>query len=157
MYLALPCSKQAKARSLQEYGILHQQLRTHRTIPKETIRRFVGMLEDTLVALRIPAFRLGSATSRKLTQRDRIFIFDIGVRNALLGIHRRKPSVDQLGGIFEQWMILQVFYLLRAKQKEWKLSSYRSESDLEVDLVIETPEYILGLEIKYSRSVSRMD
>lgn len=107
-------------------------------IPKETIRRFIQVLEDTLVAVRIPAFVPRVRTSRRVAHRERVLLFDVGVRNALLGIHRRGPSADQLGSVFEQWTILQLVYLNDARRKGWRFSSYRSEGGAEVDLVIET-------------------
>lgn len=115
-------------------------------IPKETIRRHVSLLEDTLIGYRLPSFAL--KVNRRISQRDRLFLFDVGVRNAILGIHRRILTPDQRGPIFEHWFILQVVALQRAFKKEWHLSSYRSESGVEVDLVIDTGDSLLAIEIK---------
>jgi predicted AAA+ superfamily ATPase len=126
-------------------------------IPKETIRRYVALLEDTLLMFRLPAFTPRRKISRRLSQRDKFLLFDIGVRNALLGIHRRPMAPDQRGSAFEQWLILQTIYLNRALRKDWRLSSYRTEGGAEVDLVIEREDDVLGIEIKSSRNVSRAD
>jgi len=72
-----------------------------------------------------------------VTQRDRLLFFDVGVRNALLQLHRRPLTRDQLGPVFEPWFTLQVLYLDRAFRKGWSVSSYRTESGAEVDLVVE--------------------
>jgi predicted AAA+ superfamily ATPase len=92
-----------------------------------------------------------------VVQRERVLLFDIGVRNALLGIHRRRISPDQLGSVFEQWVILQVVYLERARRKGWRLSSYRSEHGAEVDLVVERDHDVVGIEVKAGRTVSPRD
>lgn len=84
-------------------------------------------------------------------------LFDVGVRNALLDAHRRAPSADQAGTVFEQWVALQVVYLSRALKKGWKLSSYRSEAGAEVDLVVERETDIVAIEIKYGRNVGKID
>jgi predicted AAA+ superfamily ATPase len=126
-------------------------------IPKETIRRYVTLLEDTLLMFRLPAFAPRGKISRRLSQRDRFLIFDIGVRNALLGIHRRPVTPDQKGPVFEQWLILQMIYLNRVLRKGWRMSSYRTEGGAEVDLVIEREDDILGIEIKSGRGISRAD
>jgi predicted AAA+ superfamily ATPase len=126
-------------------------------IPKETIRRYVALLEDTLLMFRLPAFAPRRKISRRLSQRDKFLLFDIGVRNALLGIHRRPMAPDQRGSAFEQWLILQIIYLNRALRRDWRLSSYRTEGGAEVDLVIEREDDILGIEIKSGRNVSRAD
>lgn len=126
-------------------------------IPKETIRRFVGILEDTLLLFRVPSFQPKRRISRRVSQRDRAVLFDIGVRNALLSLHRRPMTPDQVGPAFEQWYLLQAIYLNRALKKGWTLSSYRTEAGAEVDLVIERDDDIVGVEIKASRRVSPSD
>ena len=126
-------------------------------MPKETIRRFVEILEDTLLLFRLPSFQPKRRISRRVSHRDRVLLFDIGVRNALLSLHRRPVSRDQLGPVFEQWYLLQAVYLSRALRTGWTLSSYRTEAGAEVDLVIERDDDIVGIEIKASRHVSSSD
>jgi predicted AAA+ superfamily ATPase len=126
-------------------------------IPKETIRRYVQVLEDTLVAIRIPAFEPRVRTTRRVLQRERVLLFDVGVRNALLGIHRRPLAPDQVGGVFEQWVILQIVCLNHALRKGWTLSSYRSEGGAEVDLVVDTGAGPIGIEIKAGSKVAKSD
>lgn len=126
-------------------------------VPKETVRRFVQLLEDTLIAFRLQPFRPATKTSRRLIQRERVLLFDVGVRNALLGIHRHRLSPDQLGSVFEQWVILQVIYLNHALRKGWRLSTYRTEAGAEVDLVVERESDLVGIEIKAGRHVAAAD
>jgi len=126
-------------------------------IPKETIRRFVQVLEDTLVAVRIPAFTPGVPTSRRVQQRERVLLFDVGVRNALLDLHRRRLTADQVGGVFEQWVVLQLVYLNDARRTGWRFSSYRSEGGAEVDVVIDTGDELIAIEVKAGRNLSRSD
>ena len=126
-------------------------------IPKETVRRFTSLLEDTLLMFRIPPFSPRGKVTRRISQRDKILLFDVGVRNALLGIHRRPVSADQRGAVFEQWFILQVVYLNRILRRGWRLSSYRTDGGAEVDLVVERDEDIVAIEIKAGRNVSRSD
>jgi predicted AAA+ superfamily ATPase len=90
-------------------------------------------------------------------QRERVLLFDVGVRNALLGLHRSALGADQVGSVFEQWVALQVFYLNHALNKGWKLSAYRTEAGAEVDLVVETPKRTIALEIKSGRQVHAAD
>jgi len=135
----------------------YSKLSSDAEVPKETVRRFVQLLEDTLLAFRLTPFQPGLSTSRRLVQRERILLFDVGVRNALLGVHRRKILQGQIGPVFEQWVMLQVIYLNRALRKGWKLSTYRTEAGAEVDLVIDRGDDFLGIEIKASRTVANQD
>ena len=126
-------------------------------IPKETFRRYVAILEDTLLAVRLPAFVPRLKTSRRVGQRDRLLLFDVGVRNALIGLHRRPPTADQRGMLFEQWLILQIHSLGQLARQGWQFSAYRTDGGAEVDLVVETDDEIIGLEIKSGRAVALAD
>jgi predicted AAA+ superfamily ATPase len=126
-------------------------------IPKETVRRFIQLLDDTMLVVRVPPFRPGTGVTRRVLQRERVVVFDVGVRNALLALHDRALGADQTGSVFEQWVILQVVYLGRALKKGWKLSSYRSDGGAEVDLVVEGRFGTIGIEVKYGRNVSVRD
>ena len=135
----------------------YSKISSETEIPKETIRRYTKLLEDTLLIFRLPAFTPRRKISRRISQRDKFLYFDIGVRNAILGIHRRPITLDQRGPTFEQWLTLQIIYLNRLLRKDWRLSSYRTERGAEVDLVIEREDDILGLEIKSGRNISPAD
>jgi predicted AAA+ superfamily ATPase len=135
----------------------YSKLSSDAEVPKETVRRFVELLDDTLLAVRLPPFRPARRVTRRLLQRERVLLFDVGVRNALLGVHRRPITPDQLGVVFEQWVILQIVYLSRALKKGWQFSSYRSEGGAEVDLVVDRDTDALAIEIKASRNVSPAD
>jgi len=135
----------------------YSKISSETEVPKETIRRYMGILEDTLLLFRIPAFRPRGRSSRRIPQRDKMLLFDVGVRNALLSLHDRPLSRDQQGTVFEQWLALQVLYLQRALRKGWKVSSYRTEAGAEVDLVVERRDDIVGIEIKASRNVGKSD
>ncbi len=135
----------------------YAKLSSNAEIPKETARRFVELLDDTLLAVRLPPFRPQRRVTRRLLQRERVLLFDVGVRNALLGLHRHPITPDQLGGVFEQWVILQVVYISRALKRDWHLSSYRTEGGAEVDLVVDRDADVLAIEIKASRNVSPAD
>lgn len=135
----------------------YSKLSSDAEIPKETIRRYVGLLEDTLLMFRVPAFQAKAKTSRRVSQRDKLYLFDVGVRNALLGAHHRPVSIDQIGLLFEHWFVLQIIYLNRALRKNWRISSYRSDGGAEVDLVIERADDLIGLEIKASKNIGKSD
>jgi uncharacterized protein len=132
--------------------INYSKLSSDAEIPKETVRRFFQILEDTLLAFRLPAFE---SDSRRVSQRDRIVLFDVGVRNALLGLHRGPISPTEKGHLFEQWFILQCLYFIRARHLPWSVHSYRTESGSEVDLVIDTRSTLVAIECKAGRTVGQ--
>jgi predicted AAA+ superfamily ATPase len=92
-----------------------------------------------------------------VSQRDRILFFDVGVRNALLGVHRHAPAATELGRLFEHWLTLQCLYFIRAHRLPWKISSYRTDAGAEVDIVLDTRRALIAIECKAGRSVTRAE
>ncbi len=132
--------------------INYSKLASDSEISKETIRRFFQILEDTLLAFRISPFQI-RRSSRRVSQRDRMLFFDIGVRNALLGLHRHPLPPTEQGKLFEHWFILQCIYFIRARQLPWHCFAYRTDAGAEVDLVIDTRRSLIAIECKLGRSV----
>jgi len=117
-------------------------------INKETIRRYMEILSDTLIVEHVPSFK-GVDKSRRARQKDKFIFFDLGVRNALLGrIQKNAFGKEEWGQLFEQWLILQVLYYQRMYKKNWRVSTYRDAMGVEVDLIIETNSTALAIEIK---------
>jgi len=125
-------------------------------IPKETVRRFYAILEETLLAYRLPPYR-PKHTRRRVTQRDRFIFFDLGVRNAVVGLHRHPLGPLETALLFEQWIILQCLTLIRSQHKAWTLSSYRTDAGAEVDLIIDQGNKLLGIECKSGSRVRETD
>jgi len=136
--------------------INYSKLSSDAEIPKETIRRFFSILEDTLVAFRIPSFK-PKKSKRRVSQRDRYVIFDVGVRNAILKLNRVPVSPAERGSIFEQLVILQMIYYSRANNKAWDFYSYRTEGGAEVDLVVDAGNKLIALECKSGKNISEAE
>jgi len=64
-------------------------------IQHETARRYLDVLEDTLVMFRIPAWSGSDRAS--LIAHPKLYLFDIGVRNALLRRPLDRPLADEKG------------------------------------------------------------
>lgn len=126
----------------------YSKLASDAEMPKETIRRYVSILEDTLVLERLEPFRTLKQPDRRIRQKDKVLIFDVGVRNALLHLHKTKLPQSLQGEVFEQFIILQVLGLIRAYKLPWKPCSFLATGGREIDLLIDTPELLIALEVR---------
>ncbi len=134
--------------------INYSKLASDSEIPKESIRRYFDILSDTLLVHKIPGYSQIKG-SRKPMQKERILFFDIGVRNAILGIHRNTLTDVESGALFEQWIIQQLILWSSYSQKHWKFFYYRDDLNNEVDLVIDLGDKLAAIEIKYSRKLKK--
>lgn len=116
-------------------------------INKETVRRYMDILSDTLLVEIIPSFSEVDER-RRARQKDRFVFFDPGVRNAILGRARGSFSREERGRLFEQWLVLQIIYYDKLFARQWRISSYRDAFGVEVDLLIDTGDKLVGIEIK---------
>ncbi len=129
----------------------YSQLASDSEIPKETIRRYVDLLADTLLIHRLPAYDKSKGV-RKVIQREKILFFDLGARNSILRRHKTQPTPTEKGHLFEQWLIQQLIAFSSYHAKDWKFFHYRDYLKNEVDLIIETPQGLRAIEIKHSES-----
>lgn len=117
----------------------------------ETARRYIDVLEDTLVAYRIPAW---SGSDRgQLIAHPKIYLFDLGVRNALLGRSLDRSQADERGILLEQLVAHELHRRTGTLWPEMRLFHYRTRHGLEVDFLIEIQNEIWGVEVKASRNV----
>lgn len=136
--------------------INYSKLARDSEIPKETLRQYYSLLEDTLLVYRVPPFR-PKARKRRVSQRERFVFFDLGVRNALLGIHQSNLSPLEKGSLFEQWIYLQLVALMHAQKNNWRLSSFRTDAGAEVDWIVDMGSKYLAIECKWGRQVAEHD
>ena len=131
-----------------------QKLASQAQINHQTARRYFEILEDTLIAHRIDAFAKSART--RLIQHPRYFFFDTGVLNGLLG--NFTVSDDRKGLLFETLVVTQIIHTVAAKDLMGvRLSSYRTEHNAEVDLIIERPGETVALEVKATRNIGASD
>jgi predicted AAA+ superfamily ATPase len=137
----------AAASSWQELN--YSKLASDSEIPKETIRRYVDILSETLLIFRIPGFT-EIHSPRRATQKEKFLFFDVGVRNAILKIQKNSTFTnEQYGSLFEQWLILQFIALKSYQKKNWKFFYYRDDRQNEIDFIVEEPKKIIAIEIKW--------
>jgi predicted AAA+ superfamily ATPase len=118
-------------------------------ISYETARRYVQILEDTLVAVSIPAWSGSDRAS--MVAHPKMLLFDVGVRNALLRRPLDRPLPDERGLLFEHLVGLELYRRAGGLWPEARLFHYRSRRGAEVDYVLEIGRELWGIEAKAAR------
>ena len=121
----------------------------------ETARRYVEVLEDTLLAFRVPAWTASDRSS--LIRHPKIFLFDLGVRNALLRRPLDRPLDDERGFLLEHLVAFELHRRLGSALPRAALYFYRTRYGAEVDFVLEVDGEIWAIEVKSGRRVDRSD
>lgn len=122
-------------------------------IALETVRRYLEVLEDTLVLFRIPAWS-GSDRAR-LVAHPKLYLFDLGVRNAILRRPLDRHLLDESGLLLEHFVACELHRREKTLWPELALYHYRSHHGAEVDFVLEIGREQWGVEVKASSRFAR--
>ena len=125
---------------------------TKAKVSRSSVIRFVEILEDTLIAERVPSFE--DAESADVIKHPKLYFFDVGVLNGLLGNFESSP--DRMGALFEQFIFNQLRNSAQALDLPLKVFFFRTRHGVEVDFILEHQNKIWAIEIK-SGQVSDAD
>jgi predicted AAA+ superfamily ATPase len=121
--------------------------------PRTSVVRWLEVLEDTLLVRRLHAF--AKSVTRRLVQHPKLYFFDAGVLNGLLG--NFGVSADRAGLLFEHLICQQLFDGASAQDKPLRVSTFLTEAGAEVDLIAELDRKIWAIELKASRNIGLAD
>lgn len=122
-------------------------------IPRQSAMRYFEILEDTLVVHRCEPF--AKSDYKRFVQHPKFYFFDGGVLNALLG--NFKASEDRKGLLFEHLFFNQLLAGACSRDKDIRISTYRTEHGAEVDFVVQMEGEVWPIELKASTHVGRED
>lgn len=149
------------ARFLEAVSFSHAQLLSIADIAREcevqrkTVEGFITVLEDLLLAYRLPVF---SRRARRATvKHPKFYLFDAGVFQSL---RPRGPldRSDEIAGAALEGLVaqhLRAWIAYGALQR--KLFFWKTQGGSEVDFVIYGEDCFWALEVKHSRHVHRSD
>ena len=120
-----------------------------------TIKEYLQILEDTLIAFRLPGWN--ASTTKQLRTTPKLYLFDNGIANALKGelsIEIRESS-SRFGELFEAMVVQEIFRARDYHRLEFKLSYWQTNYDAEVDIVLSrgAGSPVAAIEIKSSTEV----
>ena len=120
----------------------------------DTIKRYCILLEKTFILRNLSTYSRN--VRNKILKTPKIYFTDLGIRNSLLNL----TSLSQLERLGQMGMALEnmVFERLDTTIKqleigELRLHYWRTRTKEEVDIVVQTPERLLPIEIKSDKRI----
>lgn len=129
-------------RVLQVAGLYNGQILNLENLSREsavkrsTIERYFQILEDTLLAFRVPAVALGIRT--KETAHPKFFLFDTGVARAAAGLARDPVDSIWKGFAFEALLLHELRGHAALSGKERPIFHYSVSGGFDVDFLVQT-------------------
>ncbi len=129
--------------------VSHQELGTQLQISKNTVERYLDLLEKSFVLVNVRGY---SGNLRKeVTKTSRYYFTDVGIRNAVIGNFNFLNSRNDAGQLWENFVIMErmkkrAYHRIHGNQYFW-----RTWDQKEIDLIEERDGKLHGFEIKWRK------
>ncbi len=113
----------------------------------KTVDRYLGFLEDAYVLQRLGGF---SRNLRKEVAKSRkIYFFDLGIRNALVNAFNPLTLRDDVGKLWENYLVIERCKRLKYAGKTFNAWFWRTYDQQEIDYIEERGTDLVGFEFKW--------
>jgi hypothetical protein len=124
------------------------ELGTQLSMSKNTVEKYLELLEKTFVLFRLGGF--SRSLRKEISKTSRWFFYDTGVRNALVNNFNGLTMRDDVGMLWENYIIAEMLKKQEYLQQPANNYFWRTYDRKEIDLVCERSGRLYGYEIKFS-------
>ncbi len=123
-------------------------------INRETVERYIDLLEKAFVIFRLPAFSRNPRN--EVSKMDKIYFYDNGIRNILIDNFKPLDLRTDSGNLWENFIVSERRKQILYHRMNINAYYWRTYSGAEIDYVEETAEEISGYEIKMRKEKLRV-
>jgi predicted AAA+ superfamily ATPase len=116
---------------------------------QRTIKRYVEIFEQSFILFRL--YPYSKNKRNEISKAAKIFFYDTGIRNALIGDFSDLESRMDKGALFENFIISELVKQDSYSDKNFKFYYWRTKQGSEIDVVLEKGSELIGVEVKYNR------
>jgi len=130
------------------------ELGTSLSMSKDTVARYIDLLEKSFIIFRLSGF---SRNLRKeVTKMDKIFFYDLGIRNILIDNLKSLKDRNDSGNLWENFLLIERMKLNAIKQNLYSKYFWRTHTGAELDYVEEKNGTLFGFEFKSGSKISKV-
>lgn len=118
-------------------------------VNKETIQRYIYILEKSYIIFRIYPYRKNAG--KTVNRIRKVYFYDNGLRNALIDDFKPLAIRNDVGALFENFIYSEIYKTHQAKERDSNFFYWRNNKKQEVDLVIQKNNLFTAFEFKYSK------
>lgn len=136
-------------------GLLnYSNIATELEVTVDTVKRYCLLLERTFILRNLSTYSRN--VRNEILKTPKVYFTDLGIRNSLLNL-TSLPMIEklgQMGMVLENMMLERMDTAIKQLEAgEIRLHYWRTRTKEEVDIVVQTPEHLLPVEIKSDRRV----
>ncbi|SFA48779.1 hypothetical protein SAMN04488511_107218 [Pedobacter suwonensis] len=115
---------------------------------QKTVDKYISLLEKAFVVFSLPAF--AGNVRNEIKKNKKIYFYDTGIVNAITRNFNSLANRNDVGALFENYMIAERMKFLHQNQIEAECFFWRTTQQQEIDYVEKTREKFLAVEFKWS-------
>ncbi|RWU05708.1 ATP-binding protein [Pedobacter chitinilyticus] len=117
---------------------------------QKTVERYIDLLEKAFVVFSLPAF--SGNVRNEIKKGRKIYFYDTGIINAITRNFNPMANRNDVGALFENYMISERIKYLYQNQKDVKYFFWRTTQQQEIDYIEQQADQILAVEFKWNEN-----
>lgn len=115
----------------------------------KTVARYLDLLEKSYVIKKLNAFNKNKR--QEIVNKSKYYFIDNGIRNAIISQFNSPDSRDDMGELFENFIIIEKLKQITYKRDSTQMFFWRTKQQHELDMVLVKDNKIKGVEIKLNK------
>jgi predicted AAA+ superfamily ATPase len=126
------------------------ELCTHLKLNRETVERYLFLLEQSFIIFRLNAFSRNPRN--EISKSQKFYFYDNGIRNTLIDNLNNLEARNDAGSLWENFIIAERRKKLLYGQKQVNTYFWRTYSGAELDYIEESSEHLSAFDIKFTKA-----
>jgi len=123
------------------------------SLSKETVRHYIDLLEKSFVIFRLSG--LSRNLRKEISKMDKIYFYDLGVRNAIIDNFKLLKDRNDVGKFWENFLIIERIKRNHYKKIYFSKYFWRLHSGEEIDYIEEREGKLFAFEFKWKEKYLR--
>lgn len=115
---------------------------------KETVEKYIDLLEKAFVVYKLPAWNKN--VRNEIKKGKKIYFYDVGIRNAIIGDYRPISSRNDIGALWENFLITERKKMHNHAAQQVNAYFWRTTQQQEVDYIEEVVGKLSVFEFKWN-------
>jgi hypothetical protein len=117
----------------------------------KTVEKYIDLLEKAFVVFQLNAFSRN--VRNEISKGKKIYFYACGIRNAIIKNFRPLAGRDDVGALWENFVITERMKFLRYLQRDTSHYFWRTTQQQEIDLIEESRGQLRAFECKWGKNV----
>ncbi|MEK7061465.1 MAG: ATP-binding protein, partial [Patescibacteria group bacterium] len=121
---------------------------------KDTVAKYIDLLEKSNTIFRLKG--LSRNLRKEVVKMDKIYFFDLGIRNILIDNLKQLKDRNDVGQLWENFLITERMKMLAYTQNQASIYFWRTYTGAELDYIEEKDGGLFGFEFKYGKKLGKV-